>query len=363
MQLRYLFLGVLVGATFVACDVREDPDPDEEDAGCIGACQPQPDAGPDAGPGDAGNLDAGMVLTLTELRALEPAGQRVIINDVIVHSVFRNRGPPTSGCPTGTTRAEFWVLDPNNPDGGAYLEKFCAGSVPTNSYTPDAGDIITIDGYYRPEDEDEHYHGYRPKIADKFAGSGAPRLRITYKGKGTLPAPIEVGDAGEFGNAEMGTAKPNEDRRGQFVHINGPLEIIDAYPQPLFNMAGPCDGGNCLYDRHGNKVTDTPDGTNYRISWAGGFMVTGGILVADTRTRGQSCGDLTAEAGDGGMKIVFENGISGAWDTYTQEIFCSPFPACIHPAYVPGANDAGYTMVLYPTDCVRDFGTITKTAR
>ena len=341
------FLGTCVALW--ACPGR--PPPPGEDAGCIGVCSQDAgaDAGQDAGVDagvDAGTTDAGtQIVTLAELRDMTPAAQHVIVNGVVVSGVNRVRSG-TSGCNTanpGSTRAEFWVVDPGNADAGFFIWKYCAGAAATATYSPDAGDQLNIDGYLIAVSPTENRIAYRPALSDSTQQPGASRMAITVTAIGQArPPAVEVGDAGVFGDAMGGTRVPDFANRSEYVHVNGPIEITNAMPQALFSMATPTpDGG---FDRNGNPM----DGGAYSIAYAAGFEATGGILVVDSTTR-TGC-DWRAAA-DAGSRVVFPDGLRGFWDTYAQVPFCNPFPGCLENGYVPGANDAGYTMVLYPQTC------------
>lgn len=308
----------------------EKPRPDGG-PGCAGVCSVGDggDGSPDGGTGqdDAGadaGTDAGTLYTLAQIRTLPPLGQHVRVERVVVHDTIRTSA---ANCQLGSFKAEFWVEDPRNPDAGIFVSKFCAD--PPAGYQPDAGDLLTLDGYLVTSPT-ENRHAYRPYLADLYPGTGSPRLAIQVLGTAPVPPPRDV-DAGAFGNAEDGAARPNPEAAGTFVHIRGPLAVTDATPRALMKLKS-SDGGL------------VPDG------WAG-FEVTGGILVVDNNT---APGCDWRSLADAGSAVVFPDGIRGAWDTYAHEPFCSPFPQCLVPAFVPGANDAGFTYALYPTYCARD---------
>jgi hypothetical protein len=145
-----------------------------------------------------------------------------------------------------------------------------------------------------------------------------------------------------FGNALGGTIAPNFNQQGSYIHVKGPLEITEAFPHALMYL----QTGTGL-DRNGYP----DDAGLYAFSSTGGilgFEVTGGILVVDSATRSKC--DWRSAA-DGGSRVVFPDGIRGVWDTYAMVPFCNPFPGCIEGGYVPGGQDAGYTVVVYPQNC------------
>lgn len=328
--------------TWTACPSR--PPRDGGDEGCTGVCDDAGmdagtdagsttdagvDAGRDAGPVvDAGNPNAfpcpgptfndGGTVTLAELASL-PLCTHVRINNVVIHTLNRQSVSGTDWS------SEFWVTD--GSDGGAYVNKFRAD--PPTTYAGDAGDLLTLDGFLTKFSASTDGRGYRPYIGDLYPGTGTPRLNITVLGTAPIPPPASI-DAGDFGNAVGGTVQANPEAAGTLVHINGPLTITNSLP-PAFRRFS--------YDA-GVLVESSP----------GGFEVTGGILVNDSRTF-RTCD--WRSAADAGSTVTFPNGITGVWDTYTHQPFCNPFPACATFGAVPGA-DASYTYVLYPRDCVSD---------
>lgn len=364
MQLRNLILGVVVGATFVlaACDARPDPDPDEEDAGCIGACQPQPDAGPDAGPGDAGP-DAGP--TPTEMTAFEAQTMNhedlpvyVAVRDLMVHTVRLKRDGGG-----GAFEAEFWA---SHRDGGAgiYVDKYY--NDPPNTYEPKVGDHVDVTGFLyewgdnrNPSRGDVHRDGYRRVMTSEFiaTGTGSTRLAITLHSRGNTVEPTVVADAFTMG-ADGGSYAARPELQGAYVHIPGPLTLTDGMPGYMLRYNYKPDSGVYLDVARGQS--------NYN-----GYEVTGRVAVNDyfVYSTSNQIAEPKETAGcnyrmaavDGGT-VTFTDGIKGVWDTYTQEVFvpnasnggCASFADCLLDGFIPG-EDGGFQTrfinVVWPRHC------------
>ncbi|HVG62595.1 MAG TPA: hypothetical protein VNA24_28785 [Hyalangium sp.] len=347
---------VLVATVIMGCSDREDPVPDGGPGnGCTGVCN-QADGGstdPDGGarvcpaPDSQGRGPIGI------LRDTGTQGLAVKLEHVVVTAVDDLiRGAQ------GDFIAQFWVVDPCFPKEGIWVDKHYL-DVP-KPYAPQLGDELTIEGLFRhinatasdvnaPNEQAKTRNAYRPALKSSFQ-IGVPNVSgsLVITKTGTVPVPQDVTVPPGFGNANGGVAKANPEYGGARVHIPGPLTLTNANPPAL------------------KQRPDNPEDGTYL-----GFEVTGGVLVSNDKTFGETfdggrprC-DWRNVVNDGGM-VSFPNGIRGVWDTYSHVPcadggFNAPdggtFPSCSFSArdagYIPGATN-NYTYILYPQDCATD---------
>lgn len=238
----------------------------------------------------------------------------------------------------GDYDTQFWVVDPNNPTQGIYVDKFFTD--PPGPYNPQVGDVLDIDGYIGTESRFDDRVGYRFTLKSQF-GCQAPnnqgKLEITKTGTATPPADNTAPSG--FGNANGGQVQANRELAGTRVHIPGPIALVDPNPPPFKRVSA--------------VSTDT-------VHF--GFEISGGVLVNNYKTFGTTMDggtprcDWRAMANDGGT-VTFPNGIRGVWDSYTHAPCADGGTSgCSfrNAGSVPG-TDASYTFVLYPQDCANDF--------
>ncbi|MDP1824704.1 MAG: hypothetical protein Q8L48_15725 [Archangium sp.] len=244
--------------------------------------------------------------------------------------------------------ASFWVADQNNAQFGIWVEKFrCDGDV---DYFPQVGDIVNISGIIGFESSFQQQEGFRIMIKSEFdyipskpsgyvcdLSSTPPCEPFVIEKVGTM-APLPVVDVPITFGAN-GAIKAEPTYSGVRVRIAGPLTIGDIDPMAL------------------KRISALPNDTRYF-----GFGLSNGVLVNNFRTfegatvedGGVSHCDVRYVVGDGGT-VTFPNGIVGVWDTYTHAT-CTDGGTSLTSCFnnrgtVPGAPDANYTNVLYPTDC------------
>lgn len=345
LRFKMAMVAAVSAATLSACGGREGP-AQESDAGsgpCVGACADagnngtNADGGGGGGGTDGGNLNEQRTLTLEALRRGEAAyGQSVKIENVVVTAVsYKQQGSQ------GDWQADFWVADPNDPSQGMWIQKEYQ-DLP-KPYEAKIGDVITIEGWYganRAFDYFDFNQAYRKVVKRQFdfvQTGGQPMSITVIEENGMAPADVDVTGVPNFGDAEDGNARPNQEFGGARVHIPGALEIVDPNPTPLDIYA------------LGSRVSSA------------GFELTGGILVADNQTD-DACDwrAIAADAGRFNQQVVFPNGVSGVWDSYSHSpcIDGGTAGGCFRAnGYVPGTSfDGGsepnrWTNVLWPQTC------------
>lgn len=345
---------VILAAAFslVACG----PSRSEEDAGFDAGFTPGPggndggttgdggtgDAGtnPDGGTGDGGIQpgDGGVFeVEISDLRGpAVPFGSKVRLTDVVVTAVsFNLAGDAGMTGNEPPWRQEFWVTDPANPQQGIWVRKFYTDPPETGRLVE--GDQVTIEGYFGTEGRFNDRSGYRRVVKsqnDFLPSAERPGLPMVITRTGTVspPAPNQV-TVGNFGNAEDGTARPNPEYAGGYVHIEGPLEITNPSPAAF------------------KRVSENPNDSVYF-----GFEVTGGVLVNNYKTfqadGGCAWRDVALDAGTQGQKVVFQ-AVRGVWDSFTHAPCADGGTAsnCFrNDGTVPGTTNQ-WTNVLYPQSC------------
>ncbi|QAT86739.1 hypothetical protein EJ065_5204 [Corallococcus coralloides] len=324
-------------ATAAGCGGRdEDPTP-TPDAGCTGVCST--DAGSDAGTTDAGTTDAGTANQIAATRKLS-FSTKATLRNVVVSGIHYEK---LSDQGNGAWRSYFWVTDPASPKEGLFIHKFYTDT--PESYRPQIGDTVDIEGVFGTEPNYEPFSGRRHHLANQRAFNGAPAvpLAITPKivdaGVDARPPANEV--TVEDLTASLAVAQNSAAYLGTRVHLAGPLTLTN--PQPTQFM----------------RLDNEDAGTLYY-----GFEVTGGILVYHDKTRSRTFSDggtfegcdFQKAALDGGA-VTFPNGISGVWDTYTFapcENGSSDITGCgdnSSDSGVPGITDKRYTYTIIPQGC------------
>ncbi len=365
MNTKSFWTPVLLGAVCAATACGPARGKDDDKVDCIGTACPT-DGG---GAGEDAGVDAGQLFSLQELRAnLPPPNSpiRVKLDGLMVHTISsRFRGS------SGDHEAQFWAMQPgSNPPVGIWIEKIFFDTPST--YEPKPGDIINVDGFFSTENPFTDRSGYRyilareKEVVSNVVGNGIPLTIEVVSTGNAVPPPVTV--AAGFGNADAGRWRPNPEYSGVRVFIPGPLELTD--PQPLAMR----------------RVSYTAADLSGSDAGFFGFEVTGGILVNNYKTFGNSptdggaarCDYRKAEV-DGVGQATFPNGISGIWDTYThapcadggtrgydKDLFPTGGFECFKErGRVPftGAFDGGlkdafgqnfYTYALYPQNCHED---------
>ena len=303
------------------------------------------------GTGGGSTDDGGIPTTVGEAKGTSYPHQ-VDLQGVVVTAVsFARPSAASTACAGGTSKgvtADFWVADPANAENGVWVRKFrCDRDV---DYFPQVGDVLNISGVIGFESGFNQRTGYRTVVKSEFdyipnrpSGyvcelSSAPACEPLVITKTGTMAPLPVVDQPiTFGN--NGGFRAEQALKGARIKIAGPLTISDATPEALHRV-----------------TADAGDTTYY------GYRLSNGVLVNDFRTfdnasledGGRSHCDQRWIVLDGGT-VMFPNGIIGVWDTYT-------FASCVdggtdifncfaNRGTVPPDADAGYTNVLYPTDC------------
>lgn len=278
--------------------------------------------------------------------------QRVALQGVVVTAVSFARRSSAAACPGAASpgvTADFWVADPNSPEYGVWVQKYrCDGEV---DYFPVVGDVLNVSGVIGFESSFEQRTGYRTMVKSEFdfipnrpsgyvcAPTSTPPCEPFVVTKTGTMAPLPVVDQPITFGAN-GAARAEQALKGVRIKIAGPLTISNITPEALHRMSA--------------LGADDP---RYF-----GFELSNGVLVNDFRTfdgalledGGSSHCDQRWVVADGGT-VTYPNGIVGVWDTYT-------FAPCVdggtdifrcfaQRGTVPPSADAGYTNVLYPTDC------------
>ena len=244
--------------------------------------------------------------------------------------------------------ASFWVADPNNAQYGVWVTKFrCDGDV---DYFPQVGDVVNVSGIIGFQSSFTQQEGYRIVVKSEFdyipskpmgyvceLTSTPPCEPFVITKVGAMAALPPVNLPSTFGG--NGAIKSDPTYSGVRVKIAGPLTVGEINPIALKRISA--DAGDNRYF---------------------GFGLSNGVLVNNFRTfegapledGGVSHCDVRNVVTDGGT-VTFPNGIIGVWDTYTHAT-CADGGTSLNSCFnnrgmVPGAPDANYTNVLYPTDC------------
>lgn len=335
-RLRIAAAAVVSISALYACGGRETPAQQNPDAGntpCVGTCA---DAGQDGGNNnnngnDAGTDAGGLTRTIAQLRSGGVAyGQAVRVENAVVTAV----GYQVTGG-QGDTIAEFWVADPNDPASGIWVEKYFFDE--PGPYAPEIGDVLNINGFYGNNSGFENGKGFRQVIKSQFDFNVANPQDLV----------MELVDAGApladnevtlpFGDALGGDVAANPEFGGSRVRLTSAVTLTDPAPEALTAIA------------YGKVV-----GSN-------GFEVADGILVNDFYTKAEcDWASAAADAGNFGETVVFPNGVSGIWDSYTHApcVDAGTGGNCFRDrGYIPGSSfDGGsqptrWTYVLYPQSC------------
>ncbi len=283
--------------------------------------------------------------TISAIRGAAFCSEKVKLKNVVITSIANSFAGTA-----GDYQAQFWVGDPAKLKDGIYVDKFFTDPSIPAKFEPKTGQIVDIEGYTFKQSKFTDRIAYRVTLKSQFSCIGpdggfynpAGPLTVTLIDAGTLPA-APMAPAG-FGNAMGGTVKANSDYRSARVFVPGPLTITNPSPQAL------------------KRVSLDPTDTTYF-----GFEVTGGILVNNFNTfdRFQADAGLQVRCDyrkmmlDGGS-VVFPNGITAVYDTYSHAS-CEdggtscPATARRNAGIVPGTTN-DFTYVLYPADCTELVG-------
>lgn len=277
---------------------------------------------------------------------------KVELQGVVVTAISFARRSAASAC-TGASSAgvtaDFWVADPASPENGVWVQKFrCDGDL---DYFPTVGDVLNVSGVIGFESPFEQRVASRIMVKSEFdfipskpmgyvcaASSTPPCEPFVVTKTGTMsPLPI-VDQPSTFASAGF---RAEQALKGARIKIAGPLTVSSITPEALHRISAQ-GGADTVYF---------------------GFELSNGVLVNDFRIfdgaqledGGVSRCDVRRTVADGGT-VTFPNGITGVWDTYafapcvdggTADIFrCFSYRGTVPPSL-----DAGYTNVLYPTDC------------
>ncbi|ADO71119.1 conserved uncharacterized protein [Stigmatella aurantiaca DW4/3-1] len=321
---------VWVSAVLAGCSGRDDAPPGDG-SGCTGVCDGGSDGGADAGRADCPVPDSNGRGPIGQLKATAQRGDKVSLPHLVITAVdYTSRGD------AGDYIAYFWAVDPCFPQEGLYVDKFYTDT--PGPYLPQIGDEITLEGIYRQyypnaSDANQTRHAHRPVIKSDFR-LDVPGVtgKVNIIKTGTVTGVQDLTVPAGFGNADGGSAQANPQYAGARVHIPGPLSLTDPNPLAL------------------KRRVNNPQDTAFN-----GFEVTGGVLVNDYKTYGQTADggaprcDWRAVALDGGG-VSFPNGIRGVWDTYSN--------VYQDAGVIPGTT-AEYTYILYPQDCATDLPGVT----
>lgn len=346
LRVRIAAVGVMSAALLYACGGRDEV-PQTQDAGtnpCVGAGCATTDAGTggedggnNTGGTDGGNLQEQQTVTIAELRSGDIRyGQSVKLENVVVTAIsYKQQGS------AGDWQADFWVADPNDPASGMWIQKEYQ-DLP-KAYETQLGDVLTIEGWYgtnKPFDYFDFNQAYRQVVKRQFdfvQSGGKPMNFTVIEAAGAPLADVDTSSVPGFGDAQDGNARANQEFGGARVSIPGPLKLTNTDPTPLD-----------IYSL-GERVSSA------------GFELTGGILVADNQTD-NTCDwrEIAADAGRFNQEVVFPNGVSGVWDSYSHSpcLDGGTGGGCFRASgYVPGTSfDGGtqpnrWTNVLWPQDC------------
>lgn len=311
-------------------------------------------AGGGSGGGGGGGVggDAGFVdFQVRQLRSSATYGQKVRLNDVVVTAVGRLfRGAQ------GDYTAEFWVADQANLQNGIYVNKFFSdkarytdGGLIAN-WTPQPGDILTIEGIFSRYSNFTDRHGFRPTVGSGFDTISSvkpnPPFSITYKSSGPAPLPISV--AAPFGDAQQGNTKANPEYAGTYVSLSGPVTITST-TNPAIARLKKVGGAVTISGYNGFEV----GGSGYSGVLVDNFF-TFAFSDAGTGLTDNGCDYLRYKQDAGTTSVTFGT-ISGVWDTYAHP-YCEDGGSAASNCFKnPNPNlDGGYTYVLWPTRCSQD---------
>ncbi len=338
MKKSLVWAGLLSTALAVACGPSRSQPDGGKDSGCVGVCGGGAGGGGGGGGGTGGGdtdggTDGGRVVTIAQAKQATFCTDLIKLENVVVVAIDNSRRGDA-----GDYDVQFWVVDPNNPTNGIYVDKFYT-DLP-GPYDPQIGDVLDIEGYLGTQSRFEDRIGYRLTLKSQFGCQGQSSGKLVITRKGTMTPPSDNLVSAGFGNADGGWGRPNRELAGTRVHIPGPLVLTDPNP-PAFKRISAVPGDNVHF----------------------GFEVTGGILVNNYKTFGTSPTDGGAPrcdwrriANDGGT-VTFPNGIRGVWDSYTHApcLDGGTSGSCRRDAgVVPGTSNT-YTYVLYPQNCAVDF--------
>lgn len=359
MSVRLNVVGLFAAAALIsACGPDRITEEDAgQDAGCTGACNA--DGGPDGG-GENLCADVSMdggVVTLEELRNLQPCGQVVTVLSAVVHTV--DFASDSGFAPFADISAEFYVG--KNADAGegpgVFVDKYFSDLQTT--YKPEVGHRVQVKGFLyekfnrnsgRPNTENRV--GYRLEIGAQHNVDGGPgKLSVTFLSANNSAAEAIVDSSY---SAQNGTVAARPDRLGSRVYLPGPVYVANAEPSFMlrYNYDQRRDAGEQVF------LDLTRD--NYE-----GFVLDNGVVVADYKIRSSddSCGDYRERAlplGDGGF--YFPNGIRGVWETFAMQPFTNcaggaQFYTCAPASYIPDVDGGFLTShinVIVPQDCEFD---------
>ncbi len=374
-----MFRSMMMGAAVVFA-VGCRPETPKPDAGCVGITCPTTGGGTGFGGGGAtggggavgggggsttgggtgGSTGGGGGVTIPTTVAAARGSTfptKVTLQNVVVTAIsFARASAASTNCallaPDGTAgkgvNASFWVADQNAPDKGVWVEKFrCDGDI---DYFPQIGDVLNVNGIIGFESSFQQQEGYRVMVKSEFDFIPSKPMGYVCALSSTPPCePFEVHKVGTMAPVSVidvpttfgmgGAIKAEPTSAGTRIKIAGPLTVANANPAAF------------------QKLTASATDTTYY-----GFELSNGVLVNSFRTYegatledgGVSHCDVRNTINDGGS-VSFPNGIVGVWDTYTHAS-CTDggtnlFGCFNNRGSVPGAPDANYTYVLYPTDC------------
>ncbi len=252
-----------------------------------------------------------------------------------------------AGTSTRGINASFWLADPANPQIGIWAEKFRRDRDP--DYFPQVGDVLNVSGIVGFESSFVQQDGYRVRVKSEF--DFIPNKPVGYVCELTSTPPCEpfvvtkigamvplpvVNVPTTFGGG--GAIRSHPAYLGARVKIAGPLTLTNASPEAFHRISA--ISNDTRY--YGYQLSNGVLVDNFRV-FEGAVLEDGGVSHCDLRTLAM-----------GGSTVTFPNGIIGVWDTYTHAS-CTDggtnLTGCFNnPGMIPG-TDAGFTHVLYPTDC------------
>jgi hypothetical protein len=302
-------------------------------------------AGGGAGGGSTSSFVYDGGTTVNAIKGAPFCSEKVTLKNVVITSIANKfQGAQ------GDWLAQFWVAEPGNLKEAIYVDKFYTDpSVPV-MLEPKVGMVVDLEGYTFRQSQFTDRIAYRLTLKSQFNCrkpdntfyNPALPITMTLVDAGAVPSAPMVPTG--FGDSMGGSTKPNADFGAARVFVPGPLSITNHSP-PAFKRVSLVATDNTFL----------------------GFEVTGGILVNNFNTfdRTQSDGGLTVRCDyrkmmlDGGS-VVFPNGITAVWDTYSHAPCEDGGSSCADTARrvkgsVPGTSN-DYTYVLYPADCTELVG-------
>lgn len=301
--------------------------------------------------GGTGGGGGGVIATTIAAAKASVFPAKVNLQGVVVTAVSFGRASNASTFCSGTStrgiNASFWVADPNNPQIGVWAEKFRCDRDP--DYLPQVGDVLDLSGIIGFESMFVQQEGYRTMVKSEF--DFIPSKPIGYVCELTSSPPCEpfvvtkigvmvplpvVNVPSSFGGGGAIRAEPAH--VGARVKIAGPLTLTNPNPEAMHRNSAFVNDTRYFGFQLSNGVLVN----NFRI-FEGATLEDGGVSHCDARY----------VVLDGGT-FSFPNGIVGVWDTYTHAS-CTDgginLTACFNNAGTVPGTDAGFTHVLYPTDC------------